>query len=116
VRIPPLVEARPDAVDCAGTEPFALMVLGDDMRPEFEHGDVIVVEPGGLAQHGSFVVARCGGEWRLRQLRAADGGWRLATLEGPEPPTAIDGLGVVAGVVIQKCKPGRRRAGKRYVE
>ena len=44
------------------------MVLGDSMAPEFVEGEVIVVEPDGLAVDGSFVVAQVDGEWTLRQL------------------------------------------------
>ena len=47
------------------------MVLGDSMVPEFAEGDVIVIEPDGLATDGSFVLANPGGEWTFRQLAAA---------------------------------------------
>jgi SOS-response transcriptional repressor LexA len=100
---------------CSAAEPYALMVVGDSMRPEFEHGDVIVVEPEGLAVDGSFVVARVGGEWMLRALRRDASGWRLVALDGSFD-AAIADLSPVHGVVIQKSKPGRRRAAKRYVD
>jgi hypothetical protein len=101
---------------CSAAEPFALRVLGGSMRPEFDDGDIIVVEPEGHATDGSFVVAHCNGEWMLRQLRADGASWRLATLDGGCGDIAIPDLAAVAGVVIQKAKPGRRRAGRRYVE
>lgn len=100
---------------CAGTEPYALMVVGHSMRPEFEHGDIVVVEPEGLARDGSFVIARCGGEWLLCALRADGTGWRLATLDG-STDVAVADLDAVHGVVIQKSRPGRRRAVKRYID
>jgi SOS-response transcriptional repressor LexA len=100
---------------CAGAEPYALMVLGDSMRPEFDAGDIIVVEPDGIAVDGSFVVARYRGEWLLCALRAEDSHWRLATLDGATD-VAIADLAPIHGVVIQKSKPGRRRAVKRYVD
>ena len=102
--------------DCSGAESFALMVLGDSMAPEFVEGEVIVVEPEGLARDGSFVVAHVGGEWTLRQLAAAGGGWTLRALNPAYPETPLPDLAAVRGVVIQKSKPGRRRALKRYVE
>jgi DNA polymerase V len=110
----PIVPAA--AGDCSGAEAFALLVLGDSMAPEFVEGEVIVVEPEGLAADGSFVVAQVAGEWTFRQLVAATGGWQLRALNPAYPATAIADLSAVRGVVIQKSRPGRRRASKRYVE
>jgi SOS-response transcriptional repressor LexA len=104
------------AGDCAAAEPFALTVLGESMAPEFVDGDVIVVEPEGLARAGSFVVARIGGEWMLRELVRAGGGWQLRALDPREPPITLADLAPVRGVVIQKSRPGRRRSVKRYVD
>jgi DNA polymerase V len=113
----PIVAADAAAAgDCSGAESFALLVLGDSMAPEFVEGEVIVVEPEGLAVDGSFVVAQVAGDWTFRQLAAADGGWELRALNPAYPATAIADLSLVRGVVIQKSRPGRRRASKRYVE
>ena len=105
---------------CASGESFALMVLGDSMLPEFEEGEVIVIEPDGLAADGSFVLAWCNDEWIFRQLVRdgdRDGGeaWRLRALNPAYPEIPIPDLGAVRGVIIQKSRPGRRRASKRYV-
>jgi DNA polymerase V len=102
--------------DCSGAESFALMVLGDSMAPEFAAGDIVVVEPGGLAHNGSFVIARIGGEWTFRQLVATDGAWSLRALNLAYPSQSISDLALIRGVVIQKSRPGCRRAAKRYVE
>jgi len=102
--------------DCTAAEPYVLQVLGDAMLPEFEDGDVIVVEPEGLATDGAFVIARGDGEYSFRQLARADGGWFLVALNPAYPRRAIADLSSVCGVVIQKSKPGRRRTIKRYVE
>ena len=113
----PIIAGSPaTAADCSGAEPFALMVLGDSMTPEFAEGEVIVVEPEGLARDGSFVVAQVGSDWMLRQLVRGEGGWRLAALNPAYPPAVIADLSPVRGVVIQKSRPGRRRSIKRYVE
>ena len=53
---------------CSEAEAFALMVLGDSMAPEFVEGDVIIIEPEGVAQDGSYVLAQLDGEWIFRQL------------------------------------------------
>lgn len=102
------------ATACEAAEPFALLVLGDAMAPEFADGDVIVVEPEGLAADGAYVVAQAGGEWMLRQLARSAEGWMLRTPDGREPPIAIADLACVRGVVIQKTRPGRRRSTVRY--
>lgn len=111
----PIVPAR-ESSDCDGAEPFALMVLGDSMAPEFVGGDIVVVEPEGLVRDGCFVIAAVGGEWTLRQLRAGGDGWALHALNPAYPAAPLAGLDAIRGVVIQKSKPGRRRAAKRYVE
>jgi DNA polymerase V len=103
---------------CDGTEVFALRVLGEDMRPEFEPGDIVIIEPGGAAADGRFVLARHGDGWVLRQLVRHEQAWWLRTLnpgptEGPEQ--ALPDLQAVRGVVIQKAVPGRRRASKFYI-
>ena len=114
------VVAADAAPDCSGGELFALQVLGEAMRPEFDPGDVIVVEPDGVAGDGSFVVARVGGDWMLRRLGRQDGGWVLETLNpaavDATPAIRLEDLSAVRGVVIQKSRPGRRRSLKRYVE
>ncbi len=116
-RIVPIVPAA-SAVegDCAGAEPFALMVLGDSMAPEFSDGDVIVVEPEGLAGDGAYVVAEVHDGWTLRQLVRADDGWQLRALDAAYPVTPIADLATIRGVVIQKSRPGRRSTVKRYVD
>ena len=106
---------------CSGGESFALMVLGDSMRPEFDDGDIVVIEPEGLARDGSFVLVYWAGQWLLRRLARREGTWWLQTLN-PAPGQAIDAevalpdLSAVHGVVIQKSRSGRRRATRRYVE
>ena len=111
----PIVALR-ETGECDGAETFALMVLGDSMAPEFADGDVIVVEPEGLARDGSYVIALVAGEWTLRQLRAAGDAWTLHALDPRYPVLPLADLDAIRGVVIQQSKPGRRRAAKRYVD
>jgi len=100
---------------CSGAEPFALMVLGDSMAPEFAEGEIIIIEPEGLAQDGSFVLAQVSGEYIFRQLRERDGRWRLEALNPRYAALDIPDLAAVKGVVIQKQKPGARRSRKSYL-
>lgn len=114
--IPDEAAAAPSV--CSGGESFALQVLGDDMAPEFNDGEIIVVEPDGLLKDGSFVLARPGGEWMLRQLRRRGDAWSLRALnpaQGQDAEIALADLSAVHGVVIQKAVPGRRKAGKFYL-
>lgn len=101
---------------CSAAESFALMVLGDSMRPEFEPGDIVIIEPEGHAADGAYVLAFAEGEWIFRQLLRIGAGWRLQALNGAYPAIELPDLTAVRGVIIQKSRPGKRRAGKRYVE
>ena len=111
----PAADAGADEAGCSGGESFALRVLGDDMAPEFEHGDIIVVEPDGAVHDGSFVLAQVAGQWWFRQLRGHDGDWRLQALDPRCAELPLPDLAAVRGVVIQKAVPGRRRLSRFYV-
>jgi len=103
---------------CSGGESFALRVLGDDMAPEFSEGDIIIVEPDGALKDGSFVLARHGEEWLLRQLARRGEAWCLRALNPARTDPAelpLADLSAVHGVVIQKAVPGRRKLTKHYL-
>lgn len=91
------------------------MVLGDSMLPEFEEGDVVIIEPDGLAGDGAYVLAFLNEEWIFRQLVRSDACWWLRPLNQKYAAQAIADLAPVRGVIIQKSKPGRRKAMKRYI-
>ncbi len=101
--------------NCAGSEPYALMVLGDSMLPEFEEGEIIVVEPSGLVKDGSYVVAYVNDEYIFRQIVQHAEGWMLRPLNPLYPNIPISGLEAAKGVVIMKKRPGRRSEQKRYI-
>jgi DNA polymerase V len=103
---------------CSGGESFALRVLGDDMAPEFNEGDIIIIEPDGALRDGSFVLARPGGEWIFRQLARCGPGWCLRALNparGDLPELPLADLSAIHGLVIQKAVPGRRKLSKSYL-
>ncbi len=115
--VPAGAESDPALSACSGAESFALMVLGDSMEPEFVEGDIIIIEPEGLATDGSYVMVWLADEWIFRQLaKRPDGGWKLQPLNPKYPGADIPDLSVIKGVIIQKSKPGRRKVAKRYVE
>ena len=102
--------------NCSGNEVVALMVLGDSMAPEFIEGEMLVIEMGGAAMDGSFVIGQANEEFIFRQLkRDEQGGWRLHALNPAYPDFAISGLDTIKGVVTHKKKPGSRKAVKYYV-
>jgi SOS-response transcriptional repressor LexA len=105
----------PDAGSCGGGEVFALRVLGQSMVPEFAEGEIIIVEPEGLARDGSYVLAWVDEEWTFRQLCRQGDAWCLHALNPAFADVPLDGLSAVRGVIVQKALPGRRRASKRYV-
>lgn len=110
-----LAPARTDQSACDGAESFALMVLGQSMVPEFNEGEIIIIEPGGLAKDGSYVLALVDEEWTFRQLRQTGSAWALHALNPAFADTPLPDLAPVRGVIIQKALPGRRRASKFYV-
>lgn len=104
---------------CSGSEAFALRVLGTSMEPEFNEGEIIIIEPEGQLRDGSYVLAQDRGEWIFRQLCRANGkngaGWILHALNPAFPDLPLADVSAVRGVIIQKSLPGRRRASKRYI-
>ncbi|HRH04800.1 MAG TPA: S24 family peptidase [Burkholderiaceae bacterium] len=117
------LELEMQAPSCAGGESFALMVLGHSMAPEFLEGEIIIIEPEGLAKDGSFVLVNQNNEWTFRQLkRAVDDSstsntakWILHPLNPNFSDEPLDNFSDIKGVIIQKALPGRRRASKFYV-
>jgi len=101
--------------NCAGSEPYALMVLGDSMMPEFEEGEIIVVEPSGLVKDGSYVVAYVNEEYIFRQIVKRDDGWMLKPLNPLYENIPVADIDVAKGVVIMKKRPGKRSEQKSYI-
>lgn len=101
--------------ECGGGEVFALMVIGHSMAPEFLEGEIIIIEPEGVARDGSYVLAWHEAEWTFRQLKRSGTNWTLHPLSSAFPDATIADLSAVRGVIIQKAQPGRRRATKHYI-
>ena len=108
----------PDDAGCSGGESFALRVLGDDMAPEFNEGEIIIIEPDGALKDGCFVLARHAGEWIFRQLVRQGEAWFLHAFNPARvdlPDLDLPDLSSVHGVVIQKAVPGHRKLTKHYI-
>ncbi|MFP5417602.1 MAG: S24 family peptidase [Gammaproteobacteria bacterium] len=109
------IQSINEASNCASAEPYALMVLGDSMMPEFEQGEIIVVEPSGLVRDGSYVVAYVNDEYIFRQIVKHEEGWMLKPLNPLYENIPVADLDVAKGVVIMKKRPGRRKEQKSYL-
>lgn len=94
---------------CGGREPYALMVLGDSMEPEFNEGDVIVIEPDGNISDGSYVIAYHEDDYIFRQLSIKDDKWSLQPLKSGYEGEDIPGIEAIKGVITQKKPPGGGR-------
>lgn len=117
VRSAPIETTAEPSLDlghCSDSEPYALMVLGDSMQPEFMHGEIIVIEPTGLAQDGSFVIADANDELIFRQLVKHPEGWMLKPVNPLYPNIPIENLDPVKGVIVLKKVPGKRKEAKHY--
>jgi DNA polymerase V len=78
-------------------------------------GEIIVVEPEGLATDGSYVVAFHNEEYIFRQLVKRETAWALHALNSAYPDHPIASLSGIRGVVIMKKRPGRpSKSGKKY--
>ena len=99
---------------CEGNEPYALMVIGDSMLPEFIDGDVLVIYPKSVFTDGSYVIAWHNEEYIFRQLEVRDGKLFIKALNPAYPTQELSGPDAVKGVITQKKGKGRGNR-KNYV-
>ena len=95
------------------TEPFALRVVGDSMTPEFNDGNIIIVDPGLPAYQGAFVVVDFGGEILFGQYRFEEQRHWLYYLNRKHEPVELLGKYEFKGVIVQRST-GRRKELKHY--
>ena len=93
--------------DCTDKEHYALQVLGDSMEPEFEDGNIIIVDPGYPLYDGAYVVADYAGDTALRQYVEQGERKFLIPLNNHYPTWELIGPYNIRGVVTQ-CNRGRR--------
>ncbi len=101
---------------CDKREPYALMVLGDSMAPEFVEPEVIIIEPERPPEDGSYVVAWHNEEYIFRQLLIRDGQWILHALNAKYPDQPLVGPDSVKGVITGKKSPGGARNIRSYLQ
>jgi len=99
---------------CGNEEPFALRVIGDEMEPEFPDGCILIIDPAGHCQHGSFVIAQHDGGHIFRQLEIKKNRYTLKALKDGIELISIESKSNVIGVVVQRAGK-RRKDHKHYV-
>ncbi len=97
---------------CSEAEPFALRVIGDSMEPEFKEGAIIIVDPAGVVEDGSYVIAAQGDEYIFRQLVVSNGEMSLKALNDAYPTLPLPAGAHIKGVVVQQA--GRRRKDRKH--
>lgn len=95
-----------------GNEPFALQVLGDSMAPEFEAGQIIIIDPEAVVAPGCYVLARLNEEYIFRQLIVQQERYYLKPLNAAYSTEPLADLSHIHGVIVQRA--GRRRQERKH--
>ncbi len=98
---------------CSESEPFALMVKGNSMEPEFNDGHIIMVDPGMPPINGCYVVAEHEDGYIFRQLTIHEGNKYLTPLNDLYPTLELEHANAIIGVITQRSGR-RRRETKKY--
>ncbi len=85
---------------------FALRVPDDSMKPEFQEGEVIIVDPTLPGKHNQFLIARMEGDSMatFKQLIVSGNRTYLKPLNSRYPLIDVQGEMRVCGVVVGKYK------------
>lgn len=107
-----------DLGGCGSSEPFALQVTDNSMEPEFKKGCIIIIDPSGVVEHGSFVMAMVENGYIFRQLVIEHGIHYLQPLhEDYMHEKRQIALDAVQGVIVQQAGTrGKRSERKKYTK
>jgi len=105
-----------DLGGCSAGEPFALQVKDNSMEPEFKMGNIIIIDPTGLATHGAYVLAMVENGYIFRQLVIENNQHYLQPLNEDYLHEKREiTLDAIHGVIVQQAgAKGKRRDRKRY--
>ena len=105
-----------DLGGCGSSEPFALQVTDNSMEPEFKKGCIILIDPAGVIEHGSYVMAMVENGYIFRQLLIEDGRHYLTPLHEDylHEKREISVEAVQGVIVSQSGARGRRSERKKY--
>jgi phage repressor protein C with HTH and peptisase S24 domain len=88
---------------CAGSEPFALQVLGDSMEPEFPDKCIVIIEPNNSCSSGAYVFIEIEGSRWFRQYLNDDKGERAVPLNAAYPEIPLEGVEWrILGIIVQR--------------
>jgi SOS-response transcriptional repressor LexA len=86
-----------------GNNTFALPVEGDSMTPEFNEGEMIIIEPDLTPEHKDYVLVKTGEDVAFRQLWKESGEWLLKPLN-ERYLIKLQGGSQIIGVIREKIK------------
>ena len=93
-----------DEGGCSSRAPYALMVHGDYMQPEFLHGTIIIVDPDHPHSHGSYVVADYDDDVYFRKLEIREQQAYLVPLNDQHPEIKLVKEYQIRGVITQQAR------------
>lgn len=102
---------------CGSAEPFALQVRDNSMEPEFKNGCIIVIDPAGLIENGSYVLALIENGYIFRQLWIEQDTYYIQPVndEYMHEKRAV-AKDAIKGVIVQQAgATGRRKDRKNYL-
>jgi SOS-response transcriptional repressor LexA len=105
-----------DLGGCSAGEPFALQVIDNSMEPEFKKGNIIIIDPTGLASDGAYVLAMVENGYIFRQLVIENEKYFIQPLHEDymHEKREID-INAIHGVIVQQSGTrGKRSERKRY--
>lgn len=107
-----------DMGGCGSSEPFALQVVDDSMEPEFKRGCIIVIDPSGVVEHESYIIATVENGYIFRQLVKENGKLYIQPLnEAYQHEKREITQEAIFGVVVQQSGTrGKKSERKRYTQ
>ncbi len=104
-----------DLGGCGASEPFVLQVNDDSMEPEFKRECIVVIDPGGIVQHGAYVIALIENGYIFRQLVKEENQYFIQPLNDAyrHEKRKIE-LSEIKGVIVQQSGARGRRADRKH--
>lgn len=105
-----------DLDSCSTSEKFALQVLDNSMEPEFKKDCIILIQPDGVVEHESYVLAIVENGYIFRQFLIENGQCFLSPLHEDylHEKRIIEKEAIRGVIVSQSGTSGRRSELKRY--
>lgn len=100
---------------CGSAEPFALQVVDNSMEPEFKKDCIIIIDPTGVARHGSYVFAMVENGYIFRQLIQEEDKYYIQPLHEDylHEKRSIN-FDAIEGVIVQQADSKGKRSERRH--